>query len=182
MKTLEPCKVVVFGGIKEFRLKLKSFGIDKIVNDDESIKESDVVLIVIDKVDGKLVATKVTDISVFNSLDLKMFSGWEIKEIVHISTNQSIEDFKFDTKKIYYAKSFDSEDDEYWLFEPKNEKQEKLTAHIACLSVCNGEVDYDDDNPGTVMGNSEIREIREATPEETRIYRDFWDLNKYRND
>ena len=35
MKTLEPRKVVVFGGIKEFRLKLKSFGIDEIKNDDQ---------------------------------------------------------------------------------------------------------------------------------------------------
>ena len=38
MKTLEPCKVVVFGGIKEFRLKLKSLGITEIKNDDQSIK------------------------------------------------------------------------------------------------------------------------------------------------
>lgn len=182
MKALEPCKVVVFGGIKEFRLKLKSLGIDKIVNDDESIKESDVVLIVIDKVDGKLVAARGTDISVFNDIDLKMFTGSEIKDIVHIPSVQSIEDFKFDIDKIYYVKSFDTEDDEYWLFEPIEEKQEKLTAHTKCLSIMNGEVDYEDDTPGTVMGNSEIRELREATPEEARIYRDFWDLYKYRND
>lgn len=182
MKALEPCKVVVFGGIKEFRLKLKSLGIDKIVNDDESIKESDVVLILIEKIDEKLVATRFTDISVFNNIDAKMFSGWEIKDIVHISTDQSIEDFKFDTNKIYYVKSFDTEDDEYWLFRPREEKQEKLTAHTECLSITNGEVDYSDYRPGTVMGNSEIREIREATPEETRIYRDFWSLNKYKND
>ena len=182
MEALEPCKVVVFGGIKEFRLKLKSLGIDKIVNDDESIKESDVVLIVIDKVDGKLVAVRGDDISTFNSLDLKMFTGYEIKEIVHISTDQSIEDFKFDTNKIYYAKSFDAEDDEYWLFKPKEEKQEKLTEHTECLSITNGEVDYSSCRTGTVMGNSEICELREATPEEARIYRDFWDLYKYRND
>ena len=182
MKTLEPCKVVVFGGIKEFRLKLKSLGIDKIVNDDESIKESDVILILIEKIDEKLVATRLTDISVFNNIDAKMFSGWEIKDIVHMSYVKSIEDFKFDTNKIYYVKSFDTEDDEYWLFEPREEKQEKLTAHTKCLSIMNGEVDYEDDTLGTVMDNSEILELREATPEEARIYRDFWDLYKYRND
>jgi hypothetical protein len=182
MKALEPCKGVVFGGIKEFRLKLKSLGIDKIVNDDESIKESDVVLILIEKIDEKLVATRLTDISVFNNLDLKMVIESEIKDIASIPTIQSIEDFKFDTNKIYYVKSFDSEDGEYWLFEPREEKQEKLTAHVKCLSVLDDKVDYDDDTPGTVMGNSEICELREATPEETRIYRDFWDLYKYRND
>ena len=95
------------------------------------------------------------------------YSSWKYKSIIN---------------KIYYTKSFDSEDDEYWLFEPKNETQEKLTAHVKCLSVLNGEVDYDDDTSGTVMGNSEIRELREATPEETRIYRDFWFFNKYKND
>lgn len=174
MKTLEPCKVVVFGGIKEFRLKLKSLGIEQIVNDDESIKESDIVLIVIDKIVEKLVAVRGTDISVFNSLDLKMFTGSEIKDIVHIPTDQSIEDFKFDTNKIYYVKCFDSEDDEYWLFEPENEIQERLTAHVKCLSVLNGEVDYDDDTPGAVMDDSEICELREANPEEIRLYRDFW--------
>lgn len=42
MKTLEPCKVVVFGGIREFRLKLKSLGIPEIKNDNTDIKESDV--------------------------------------------------------------------------------------------------------------------------------------------
>lgn len=182
MKALEPCKVVVFGGIKEFRLKLKSLGITEIKNDDQSIKESDVVLISIERVDERLVATRLTDISVFNNIDAKMFSGWEIKEIVHMSYVQSIEDFKFDTNKIYYVKSFDTEDDEYWLFEPREEKQEKLTAHTKCLSIMNGEVDYEDDTTGTVMGNSEILELREATPEEARIYRDFWDLYKYRND
>jgi hypothetical protein len=174
MKALEPCKVVVFGGIKEFRLKLKSFGITKIVNDDEYIKDSDIVLIVIDKVNGEFVAVRGTDISVFNNLDLKMVTESEIKDIASIPTIQSIEDFKFDTNKIYYVKSFDTEDDEYWLFEPREEKQEKLTAHVKCLSVLDDKVDYDDDTPGTVMGNSEICELREATPEETRIYRDFW--------
>lgn len=85
MKTLEPCKVVVFGGIKEFRLKLKSFGIDKILNDDESIKESDVVLIVIDKVVRKLVAVRVTNLSAFNKIDTKLISDNEIKDIVKTS-------------------------------------------------------------------------------------------------
>ena len=136
----------------------------------------------IEKIDEKLVATRLTDISVFNNIDAKMFSGWETKDIVHILSVQSIEDFKFDTNKIYYVKSFDTEDDEYWLFEPREEKQEKLTANTKCLSIMNGEVDYEDDTPGTVMGNSEISELREATPEEARIYRDFWDLYKYRND
>lgn len=174
MKALEPCKVVVFGGIKEFRLKLKSFGIDEIKNDNKSIKESDVVLILIEKIDEKIVATRVTNLSAFNKIDTKLISDNEIKEILHIQNGQSIEDFKFDTNKIYYAKSFDSEDDEYWLFEPKNETQEKLTAHVKCLSVLNGEVDYDDDTSGTVMGNSEIHELREATQSEIAIYRDFW--------
>lgn len=182
MKALEPCKVVVFGGIKEFRLKLKSLGIDKIVNDDESIKESDITLIVIDKVHDKLVAVRGTDISVFNSINLKLVTENVIKDIVSIQTTQSIEDFKFNTNKIYYVKSFDSEDDEYWLFEPRKEIQEKLTTHVKCLSVLDGKVDYEDDTPGTVMGNSEIQELREATPEEARIYRDFWYLYKYRND
>lgn len=182
MKTLEPCKVVVFGGIKEFRLKLKSFGIKQIVNDDDSIKESDIVLILIEKIDEKLVATRVTKLSEFNKIDTKLISDNEIKEIIYIQNGQFIEDFKFDTNKIYYAKSFDSEDDEYWLFEPKNEKQEKLTEHVKCLSVLNGQVDYIDDTSGTVMGNCEICELREATPEETRIYINFWDLKIYRND
>lgn len=84
MKVLEPCKVVVFGGIKEFRLKLKHLGIVNILNDDESIKESDVVLIVIDKIDGKLVAERGTDISVFNDIALKMVTGNEIMDIVYI--------------------------------------------------------------------------------------------------
>ena len=182
MKALEPCKVVVFGGIREFRLKLKSLGVPEIKNDNEDIKESDVVLVLIEKIDEKLVATRLTDISVFNNIDAKMFSGWEIKDIVHLSTDQSIEDFKFDTNKIYYVKSFDTEDDEYWLFEPRKEIQEKLTTHVKCLSVLDGKVDYEDDTPGMVMANREISELREATPEEARIYRDFWDLYKYRND
>lgn len=179
MKALEPCKVVVFGGIKEFRLKLKSFGIDEIKNDNKSIKESDIVLILIEKIDEKFVATRVTKLSAFNKIDTKMFTGSEIKDILHIQNGQSTEDFKFDTNKIYYAKSFDSEDDEYWLFKPKEEKQEKLTAHTECLSIMNDVVDYSDCRPGTVMGNSEICELREATPSEIEIYTDFW-FNKYR--
>lgn len=182
MKTLEPCKVVVFGGIKEFRLKLKSFGIDEIKNDNKSIKESDVVLILIEKIDEKIVAIRVTNLSAFNKIDTKLISDNEIKEIIYIQNGQSIEDFKFDTNKIYYAKSFYYKYDEYWLFEPRKEIQEKLTTHVKCLSVLDGKVDYIDDIPGTVMDNSEIRELREATPEEARIYRDFWDLKIYRND
>lgn len=167
MEVLEPCKVVVFGGIKEFRLKLKSLGIDHIVNDDESIKESDVVLIVIDKVDGKLVAVRGTDISVFNNIDLKMFTGSEIKDIVYIPTVKSIEDFTFDTNKIYYTKSFD-EENEFWLFKPRKERQEHLTEHVGCLSVENDKIDYW--KSGIVMHNNEITELREATSSEVEIF------------
>lgn len=181
MKTLEPCKVVVFGGIKEFRLKLKSLGIDKIVNDDESIKESDVVLIVIDKVNGKLVAVRGTDISVFNSLDLKMFTGWEIKDIVYIPTIQTIEDFEYDTNKIYYAKGFDEEDD-YWLFKPKEKKQEFLTAHTGCISVCDGKIVFDGWGGGIIMYNKEITELREATPSEVKIYWDALEQWRHRDE
>lgn len=173
MEVLEPCKVVVFGGIKAFRLKLKSLGIANILNDDETIKESDVVLIVIDKVDGKLVAVRGTDISVFNNINLKMVIGSEIMDIVCIEKNtENINDFTFDTNKIYYVKAFDDEENEYWLFKPRNEKQERLTEHVACLCVENGKVDYDFCGKGRIMNNNEIVELREATPSEIEIFLD----------
>lgn len=171
MEILEPCKVVVFGGIKEFRLKLKSLGIDHIVNDDKSIKESDVVLIVIDKVDGKLVAVRGTDISVFNNIDLKMVTGSEIMDIVCIEKNtKNINDFTFDTSKIYYTKGFDDGENEFWLFKPRNEKQERLTEHVACLCVENGKVVYDYCGKGRIMNDNEIVELREATSSEIVIF------------
>jgi hypothetical protein len=171
MEVLEPCKVVVFGGIKEFRLKLKSLGITNILNDDESIKESDVVLIVIDKVDEKLVAVRGTDISVFNNIDLKMVTGSEIIDIVYIKrNNKHIEDFTFDTNKIYYTKDFTDNENEFWLFKPRYEKQERLTEHVGCLCVENGKVDYDYCGTGRIMDNNEIAELREATPSEIEIY------------
>lgn len=173
MEVLESCKVVVFGGIKEFRLKLKSFGINQIINDDESIKESDVVLILIEEIDGKFIATNVTDISAFNSIELKMFTGREIKDIVYIKNIQYTEDLeniKFDTDKIYYVKAFDDEENEYWLFKPRKEIQELLTEHVGCLCVENGKVDYDYCGTGRIMNNNEIIELREATPSEIEIY------------
>lgn len=182
MQTLEPCKVVVFGGIKEFRLKLKSLGIDRIINDDESIKESDIVLIVIDKVYDKLVAVRGTDISVFNSLDLKMFTGSEIKDIVYVPTVQSIEDFDFDPNKIYYTRGFDDEENEFWLFRPREKKQDFLTSHTGCICVCDGQVTYDDWNGGTIMYNREITELREATQKEIGIYNDAYDQWKHKFD
>jgi hypothetical protein len=172
MKVLEPCKVVVFGGIKEFRLKLKHLGITEIKNDVDSIKESDVVLILIEEIDEKFVATRVTDISVFNSIDTKIVLDNEIKDIVHIPTIKFIEDFRFDINKIYYVKAFDDEENEYWLFKSRNEKQERLTEHVGCLRVENGKVDYDYCGTGRIMNNNEITEIREATPSEIEMYLD----------
>lgn len=183
MKVLEPCKVVVFGGIKKFRLKLKQLGISQILNDDESIKESDIVLILIEKADEKFVekfvATNIHEISTFNNIDTKLVLDNEIKDIVHIPTIQSIEDFKFDANKIYYTKCFDEDENEYWLFKPREEKQAFLTAHNGCLSVCDGEVIFDDWNSGRIMNNNEITELRESTPSETEIYEDFW-FDKYK--
>lgn len=122
MEMLEPCKVVVFGGIKEFRLKLKSLGISEIKNDNQFIKESDVVLILIEEIDGKFVAENITSLSIFNRIDTKMAIGSEIKDIVYINKQniQCTEDFKFDFKfdpnKIYYVKAFDEGENEFWLF------------------------------------------------------------------
>ena len=170
METLEPCKIVVFGGIKEFRLKLKSLGITEIKNDNQFIKESDIVLILIEEIDGKFVATRVTDISVFNGIDTKIVLDNEIKDIVYIPNIKFIEDFKFDIDKIYYVKSFDEDENEYWLFKPIQERQECLTAHGGCLSVSNGKVDYDSCCQGHIMDNNEIIELREATPSEIKIF------------
>lgn len=181
MKALEPCKVVVFGGIKEFRLKLKQLGIGHIVNDDESIKESDVVLILINKINEKFIALNTKDLLLFNRIDTKLISDNEIKEITYIQNGQSIEDFKFDTNKIYYAKSVYGCENEYWLFKPKNEKQECLTEHFGCLCICNNKVDYDECIPGTIMDNNEIIEFREATPSETEIYVNNF-LKNYKNE
>lgn len=170
MRILEPCKAVIFGGIKEFRLKLKSLGISEIKNDNESIKDSDVVLILIEKIGDEFVVTNIQDLSTFNSIDAKMTTGNEIMDIVHIPNISSIEDFKFDTNKIYYVKAFDDEENEYWLFKPRYEKQERLTEHVGCLCVENGKVDYDYCGTGRIMNNNEITEIREATPSEIEIY------------
>lgn len=173
MRILEPCKAVIFGGIKEFRLKLKSLGISEIKNDNESIKDSDVVLILIEKIGDKFVVTNIQDLSTFNSIDAKMTTGNEIMDIVHIPNISSIEDFKFDTNKIYYVKSFDDEENEYWLFKPRYEKQERLTEHVGCLCVENGKVDYDYCGIGNeIMDNKEIVELRETTPSENEIYLD----------
>ena len=178
MEILEPCKVVVFGGIREFRLKLKSLGVPEIKNDNENIKESDVVLMHIEEIDGKLVAENITSLSIFNRIDTKMATGSEIKNIVYIN-KQNIQctedfkfDFKFDTNKIYYVKAFDDEENEYWLFKPRNEKQERLTEHVGCLCVENGKVDYDSCAQGIIMDNNEIVELREATPSEIEIFLD----------
>lgn len=176
MEMLEPCKVVVFGGIKEFRLKLKSLGIPEIKNDNQFIKESDVVLILIEEIDGKFVAENITSLSIFNRIDTKMAIGSEIKDIVYINKQniQCIEDFKFDfkfdTNKIYYVKAFDEDENEFWLFKPRKERQERLTEHIGCLSINNGEVDYDSYTQGNIMDNNEIVELREATPSEIKIF------------
>lgn len=170
MRILEPCKAVIFGGIKEFRLKLKSLGISEIKNDNESIKESDVVLILIEKIGEEFVITNIQDLSTFNSIDAKMTTENEIMDVVHIPNISSIEDFKFDTDKIYYVKSFDDEENEYWLFKPRNERQKRLTEHVGCLSVYNGKVDYDYNGPGRIMDNNEIIELREATSSEIEIY------------
>jgi hypothetical protein len=176
MEILEPCKVVVFGGIKEFRLKLKSLDIPEIKNDNQFIKESDVVLILIEEIDGKFVAENITSLSIFNRIDTKMVTGSEIKDIVYINKQniQCTEDFKFDFKfdpnKIYYVKAFDEDENEFWLFKPRKERQERLTEHIGCLSVNNGKVDYDSCAQGNIMDNNEIVELREATPSEIKIF------------
>lgn len=84
--------------------------------------------------------------------------------------NNNIGDFTFDTSKIYYVKAFGDNENEFWLFKPRNEKQERLTEHVACLCVENGKVDYDYCGNGRIMNNNEIVELREATPSEIEIF------------
>jgi hypothetical protein len=172
MKTLEPCKVVVFGGIREFRWKLKSLGIPEIKNDNEDIKESDVVLMHIEEIDEKFTSTIISDLSTFNDIDARMVSSGEIKNIVYVlqGYNKLADDFEFDPDKIYYTKCFDDDDDEFWLFKPREKKQEFLTMHSGCISYRNGKVNYSCWTGGTIMYNREITELREATPEEVKIY------------
>lgn len=182
MKTLEPCKVVVFGGIREFRLKLKSLGIPEIKNDNEDIKESDTVLLHIQEIDGKFVAENITSLSIFNRIDARMVSSGEIKDIVYVlqGHNKLAENFEFDTNKIYYTKCFDDDDDEFWLFRPREKKPEFLTSHSGCISVRNGKECYQCWEGGTIMYNREITELREATQKEIAMYNDAWDRWKHR--